>query len=151
MNPNEVQPVQSEYGAPNPDPRLTKRKIILIFSAVIGVILLFFVLDYFQILSWSKYFFKPKSISRQVPVTKTVAKGVLTAISGTDVTVTVYGKPQTFSIAKTRDFQQVVSGNTEAGDAKVVLTTMSVLKVGQEVLIIADKDSAEAKTVYILR
>ena len=154
MNLKEAQPAPVELGTPNPEgsnhtPKIAKRNVVLVVSTIIGIILLVLTLNFFHILSLPK-FLKPKSISKPVPVTTILAKGVLTAINGTNIVVTVYGQPQTFSIAGTRDFQRVISGTIRNGDAKVDLSSASALKVGQEVLIIADKGSTQAKTVYIL-
>lgn len=122
-----------------------KRKIILIAGISILVILSFILGLLFL------YPKKSNSISKSTPATLNLSKGNLTSIEGTNINVSVYGKLQTFSIANTQDFQKTVSGSVEAGDIQVESTTVSELKVGQEVLVIAQIGSSAAKTVYILR
>lgn len=139
-------PVLSVTSAPN----TRRRKIIIVALVVVGVVLVVLTLIFLNIIP-RPGFLKPKSISKQVPVTRTVVRGILTTISGTDITVDAYGKPQSFSVAGTRNFQRVISGNIGKNDTRVGLASISELKVGQEILIIVDKDSIQAKTVYILR
>jgi len=127
----------------------SKNKLILgtgliLVQTVILVVLYVFKLPPFTNLS------QPKSISKSVPVTKTLVRGNLTAIEGTNITLSSYGKPRTFSLAQTKNFKQVTGGTIEKGDAKTGPSSMASLKPGQEILVVADLGSAEAKDIYIL-
>ena len=93
---------------------------------------------------------KPSSISKSVPVTLNVARGNLTSMIGSTITVDVYGNVRSFSIKDTKDFQKVVSGQIKTGDAKTGRASVSELKVGQQILVIADIGSIQARSVYIL-
>lgn len=133
------------------DPTLPKANSVQKISIVVAplilvIILVLFILNYFHLFPSSK----PHSISKPVPVTLNLARGNLASINGTRITVNAYGKPKTFSLSGTKDFNKVVSGQI-GKDAKTQPTTISELKIGQEVLVIADIGSIEAKTVYILR
>lgn len=155
MDSGEAQHMPTGSGMPglkdsNYPSKIAKRNIILVASIIIGIIAAALILNFFHLLPLPK-FLKPKSISKPVPVTAIIARGILTTINGVNITITVYGQPQTFSLTGTKDFQQVISGTIGKGDAKVGLSSVVALKVGQEVLIIADKGSAQAKTVYILK
>lgn len=165
MNPDEVQlpsdqfePTQVEPGVPKVEDldsgtNSAKRKIILAVALIIGIILvvLVIVILRFSHLLPSQTLQKPNSISKPAPVTLNLARGNLTTIDGSNIIVNSYGSPKTFSITSTKDFQKIVSGTVKTGDARTGPATASELKVGQEVLVIADVGSVEAKTVYILR
>lgn len=92
-----------------------------------------------------------KSISHPAPVTITTVRGVINALTPSSLTVNSSGKVQTFSIPAAKDIHRVISGRIEDGTAKEAPALASDLRVGQEVFIVANIGSAEARAIYIIR
>lgn len=93
----------------------------------------------------------PTSISKPAPVTITTARGTITELKKSELTIKFQDTLQVFSISGTKDFQKLVSGTVEAGDAKTVPASINELKVGQEILIIHNIGSTSARSVYIIK
>ena len=91
-------------------------------------------------------------ISQPAPNDTRTAQGTLVRINNNILSVQISGASvQHFIVSKTFDFQQLVSGTPQRGDARSVPATYSDLKTGQQILVIAEKDSNYARSVYILQ
>jgi len=93
----------------------------------------------------------PSPVSKPAPVQITTARGIISSLSGSNLVASISGQPVTYSLSGTKDFQRVTSGTVEKGDAKTAPSTLSDLKVGQEVLIITPISSTQARSVYIIK
>ena len=94
----------------------------------------------------------PSVISQPAPNDTRTAQGTLVRINNNILSVQISGASvQHFIVSKTFDFQQLVSGTPQRGDAKTVPAAYSDLQTGQQVLVIAEKNSNYARSVYILQ
>ena len=94
----------------------------------------------------------PSVISQPAPNDTRTAQGTLVRINNNILSVQISGASvQHFIVSKTFDFQQLVSGTPQRGDAKTVPAAYSDLKTGQQILVIAEKNSNYARSVYILQ
>lgn len=92
------------------------------------------------------------NISKPAPNETRTAQGTLVRLNNNILSVQASSASvQHFIVSKTFDFQRLVSGTPERGDAKTVPAAYSDLKTGQQVLVIAEKDSNYARSVYILQ
>lgn len=92
-----------------------------------------------------------QAVAKPAPVRTTTTRGIAAAVTGTSLTVNSSGKSQTFSIIGTADFQRIISGTVEKGNVKTVPALASDLRVGQDVLVIANIGTTQARDVYIIK
>lgn len=90
-------------------------------------------------------------ISHPVPVTTRVLRGTITTVSGSNISVSVSGKVESLSLATINDVYRLTGGTIEGGDAKTTPAKVADIKAGQEVLVIADKDSPAVQRVVIIK
>lgn len=90
-------------------------------------------------------------ISKPVPVTIRVLRGTITAVSGSNISVSTNGKVENLSIASINDVYRLTGGTIEGGDAKTAPATVADIKTGQEALIIVDKNSPAVQRVVIIK
>lgn len=80
------------------------------------------------------------------------ARGTVTAVSNESLTINTGSGLQTFSMAKLRDVQKVVSGTLEANNGRIDQASTSALKVGQELVVIASKDTPpKVRSILIVK
>ncbi len=123
-----------------------KKRVALITAIVAGIILVVILLGYFHLLPFGKF----KSISKSGPAKVSLTRGTVTAINGSNLTLDTGGKSQTFSIANTKDIEQITSGSLEKGDAHTSPSVISALKVGKNILAVANIGSQEANVILIV-
>lgn len=90
-------------------------------------------------------------ISTPVPVAIRTVRGIVVRINDNILSVKDSQEVRNFIITKTFDFQQLSSGSVEGGDAKTIPISVSSIKLNQEVLVIAEKDTNYARAVYIIK
>jgi len=105
---------------------------------------------------FSTLFPKPESraeadISTPAEVKIRLTRGIITGISGSGLLINTATGSANFSISTTNDFQRLLSGTLEGGDAVTATSSAQQLQPNQEVLIITDKLTNQVLAVYILR
>lgn len=78
-------------------------------------------------------------------------RGIITAIDDQNISIKAGTNTATFSLKQAKDIQKVTSGTLESGKVKTAPAKLSDLKVGQEVLIVAEKDSTIARSILIIK
>ena len=89
--------------------------------------------------------------SKPALVTISTVQGTITSLASSSVTINSENQTKTFSISATKDFQKVTSGTVAGGDVKTVPSSTTELKVNQQILIIYEVKSTNAKAIYILK
>lgn len=93
---------------------------------------------------------KPKPISQPAPVRISSVRGEIVELTETKIIISQDDKTYTFPATSIQDVNKLVTGSVEAGDAKTVAVDKTELKVGQSVLLIAEKNLSWIRAVYIL-
>lgn len=91
------------------------------------------------------------SISKPVPVTTRTLRGTVTAVSDASISINSQGKVENFSLEGVNDIFRLTGGSLEGGDAKTAQAPLKDIKIGQEVLVIADKDSPAVQRLVIIK
>ncbi len=91
------------------------------------------------------------AISKPVPVVTRTLRGTAASVNQNSLSLTVSGKTEVLNLATTNDVYKLTGGTIEGGNAKTQPAKVSDIKAGQELLVIADKNSPNVQRVVILK
>lgn len=90
-------------------------------------------------------------ISKPVPVTIATARGTVSAVSSSSITIKAATGDVTATFPANVDVQKLTSGTLEKGDAKTSPAKVEDIKVGQEVLLVLNKGTSQARSLLIIK
>lgn len=85
------------------------------------------------------------------PVPIGTFRGTVASISAVSISVKGEFDTKTFSLSANLNVVRLTSGTLERGDAKTEQANASSLTIGQEVLVMSDKDGQNARAVVIIK
>ena len=86
-----------------------------------------------------------------VPVTIRTGRGKIVAVNATSVSVQAGTKTEVYTLNTKTEIYKLTGGTLEGGNAQTALVTAANLAVGQEVMVIADKNSPTVQRIVIVK
>lgn len=93
----------------------------------------------------------PTPISKPVPVVTRTLQGVATTVNKNTLVLTTSGKSETLNLSSINDVYRLTGGTIDGGNAKTEPAKVTDVKAGQELWVIADKNSPNVQRIVILK
>ena len=122
-----------------------------VFYMIFGLILIlsgifFFISTGFKPLQ----FLSRSSISKPAEREIKSVTGTIVKLSNTVLSIQTNEGVKNYIITKTFDFQKLIEGNIQKGNAKTIPVSFDSLKLNQQVLVLSEKNSNHAISIYIV-
>lgn len=94
----------------------------------------------------------PASSSRPAPVRIAQFRGIVESVNAKNLHLVLKdGKNETLTLYPGVDMQRIISGTLEKGDVNTEKANLNDLTMGQEVLVVINKDKGDVRTILIIK